>query len=416
MSRKPTQSPIKRPSTSAYKKPQPRASLPWGWVIGIARILLIATATGLFLRNRSVAQTPPTTTQVTAQTNSVATSVAATVQALSSNPANSQTTASSQTTPVNATVPPSTTIPATFPDIETAVTVNIQRDENVDPITGMTTWTEPASRGEISIRLRLADSTPVDAYISIHQQTADVSGNPAYGDKIEGGWSGDDGILTKPIPPDIYILDFDANGWPWSAQFTNHTILNGQRTNILFDYSLLTVGIRYADGQPADKYITVYLQESNVSGQAVEGRQASGGWCGDDGLITFPLTPGVYALAISNIDGYGIEDRFNHQLPGGGLYHATITLGRLVVETWNPDGSLAPNTYTQIFSLTQDAAGNTILGQRLANGRSDNTGQAIFNLTPGLYGIAYGDNIEFIDVPVQPGQTTIIHQTGYNIP
>lgn len=42
-----------------------------------------------------------------------------------------------------------------------------------------------------------------------------------------------------------------------------------------------------------------------------------------------------------------------------------------------------PSTSTnQIYSLTQDVTDNIILGQRMTNSHSDNTGQVIFDLTP----------------------------------
>jgi hypothetical protein len=64
-----------------------------------------------------------------------------------------------------------------------------------------------------------------------------------------------------------------------------------------------------------------------------------------DGLITFELTPGIYALDIPDVEGHDDWGRFNHNLPGGGMYKVILTLGRLVVETWNPDGTLATNKY-----------------------------------------------------------------------
>ena len=397
--RKPTRPPARRPSTSRYKS-QSQSSFPWVWVLGIMTTLVMFAAAGLFLRSQRSSSSPSSSvTNAPSTVQHVTTSVATT--ALGSTPSS------------NTAVSP-TTSPA-LPKIETAVTINIQRDEDVDPTTGIATWTEPASHSEISVRVRLADGTPMNEYVRIHKQTADVSGNPAYGDEIATGYTRDAGIFTEGVPADTYIVKFQTKGWSWDDQFSNHLVANGQRTNILFDVSLFTVGIRYADGEPVNEYVHIHLQEDNVSGQPVEGNEAASGYTDDDGLVTFMLTPGVYAVRISHLHGYDTWGRFDHQLPGGGIYNLTVTLGRLIVETWNPDGSLATNIYTKIHTLDQDASGNIILGKQIASAYSDNTGKAIFDLTPGLYGISY-DNTEFVSIPVQPSQITTIHQTGYTIP
>ncbi len=265
--------------------------------------------------------------------------------------------------------------------------------------------------------IRRADGVALDEYVSIRRQGTDVSGNPvSEGSRVADGWTGEDGIFAEGVPPDTYILDFDANGWPWTAQFANHVVAAGQRTNVLFDLSLLTVGVRYADGNPADKYVKVFLQDTNVSGDPVEGSTAEDGWSSDDGLITFELTPGTYAIKISDVAGYDTWGRFDHAVPGGGNYTVILTLGRLAVETWNLDGTLATGVYVKVYELATDSSGNSVFAESVDAHSSDNTGRAVFDLTPGMYGVQVGQELEFVDIPVQSGQMTIVKQTGYTIP
>ena len=302
-------------------------------------------------------------------------------------------------------------------EIAPAIQVNVQRDPDVDPVTGIATWTEPAAQSELRVLVRRADGAPLDKYVSGYRQGADVSGNPVQeGRRVFGQWSGDNGIVTAAVPPGTYILDFSADGWPWTAQFANHVVAAGQRTNVLFDVSLLTVGLRYADGRPADKYVRVYLQAADVSGAQVEGRSVDGKWTGENGLATFAVTPGMYALEVSGVDGYDDWGRFDHQVPGGGNYTVVLTLGRLSVETWNADGTLATDVYVQIYKLVPDSRGVSVFGRSVANRNSDNTGRAVFDLTPGWYGVRIGRDLEFVDVPVQSGQITMVNQSGYILP
>jgi hypothetical protein len=142
----------------------------------------------------------------------------------------------------------------------------------------------------------------------------------------------------------------------------------------------------------------------------------NGSWTGEDGLITFELTPGVYAIQVPDIRGYDTWGRFDHNLPGGGIYTVILTLGRLDVETWNPNGTLATDMYVQVFRLVPDSQGVSAFGRSVTSRFSDNTGKAAFDLTPGFYGVRVGNDLEFVDVPVQPGQITIVNRSGYTLP
>lgn len=238
------------------------------------------------------------------------------------------------------------------PTPNTAVQINVQCDPEVDAVTGVATWTDPSTQSELRVLLRRADGTPLDKYVSGYHQGADVSGNPVQeGRAVLGKWSGDSGIVTAAVPPDTYILDFSVNGWPRTAQFANHVVAAGQRSNVLFDISLFTVGLRDADGNPVDKYVNVHLQASDVSGAPVEGNFVNGGWTGEDGLVTFELTPGMYAIQVSGISGYDTWERFDHNVPGGGNYTVVLILERLSVETWDADGTVETGVYLVFRTL-----------------------------------------------------------------
>jgi hypothetical protein len=98
------------------------------------------------------------------------------------------------------------------------------------------------------------------------------------------------------------------------------------------------------------------------------------------------------------------------------MYKVILTLGRLVVETWNPDGTLATNKYVQVYFLETDSMGNSALGDIVEDKWSNNTGQATFDLAPGFYGVEIDNEIQILDVPVQSEQVTTVDQTGYTLP
>jgi hypothetical protein len=356
---------ISRP-TPPRRLPQRRSApqLHWGLILGGGLVLLAVLIVGaILLRPRAGGNRPTPTTLATSAAvdtlDTVATAVAATVQAMATASVTSIPTTALTPTPVaTATLlPTATTLPSGAtpipPTSNAAIQVNVQRDPEVDAVTGIATWTEPSTQSELRVLLRRADGTPLDKYVGGYHQGGDVSGNPVQeGRSVLGKWTDDSGIVTIAIPPDTYILDFDVDGWPWTAQFANHIVAAEQRTNVLFDISLFTVGLRYADGSPVDKYVNVYLQATDVSGAPVEGKSVRGHWTGDDGLVTFELTPGVYAIQVSEIADYDTWGRFDHNVPGGGNYTAVLTLGRLSVETWNADGTVETGVYVQIYTLT----------------------------------------------------------------
>ncbi len=428
--RSPRRPPPRR--TRPSRRQAESGGLPWkGIIIGGTILIIIIGLAGTALLGLMMFQgvgttllsspsgPPPTPAAINAISTGIptpATAVAATVQAIppgSDTPTPIIPPAATQIANSDPTaVLPTAVAPADLA-IMPATNIESQRDEDVDPVTGIATWTEPASRSEIQIMLRRADSVPVDKYVKIYRQTTDVSGNPVEGDKVETGYTEKDGILIAGVAPDSYILKFSSEGWSWSEQLANHGVNSGQRTNILFDLSLLTVGVRYADGSPVNTYVRVYLQEADVSNQPVEGDLVGSDYTENDGLTTFELTPGPYALRIPNLIGYDNWGRFNHQLPGGGIYKVTLSLGRLAVETWQPDGSLGTDVFVKIHTLTTDAAGQSTFEQRIESQYSDNTGRATFDLTPGLYGVQVGQSIQFVDIPIQPGQVTVVKQSGY---
>ena len=403
----PRRAPTRRPPPPSPRERANRSSSSLPWAVIIGGVCLIAGGIIAWPRIRNTARPTP---------DAVATSVASTVQAMATVSGIVAPTPAS-TTAATAVLPSPTPSSAVAPTTSPATHITTQRDEDVDPVTGIAAWTEPAAGSEIRVMLRRADGTPLNEYVQAHRQGSDVSGNPvAEGRRVFGEWTGEDGIVTEGVAPGAYIIDFDADGWPWTEQFANLVVAAGQRTSVLFDLGLLTVGLRYADGIPANEYVSVFLQETNVSGVPVEGDKAASEWTSDDGLVTFELTPGAYALTISDIKGYDDWGRFNHDLSGGGTYTVILTLGRLVVETWNPDGTLATDVYVRVYTLDTDSTGSSVFGDAVDDEWSGNTGQAIFDLTPGLYGIEIDGEIQMLDVPVQSEQVTVVNQTGYTIP
>jgi hypothetical protein len=68
------------------------------------------------------------------------------------------------------------------------------------------------------------------------------------------------------------------------------------------------------------------------------------------------------------------------------------------------------------YALTPDSRNVSVFDDPVKGQYSDNSGRAVFDLTPGLYGVQIGQEFEFIDIPVEPGQTTTVNRDGYVTP
>jgi hypothetical protein len=64
-----------------------------------------------------------------------------------------------------------------------------------------------------------------------------------------------------------------------------------------------------------------------------------------------------------------------------------VRLGRLSVAIRKSDGTVATGQYVALYRQKADAAGNPILGDRVAEGRTDNTGIWIADITAGMYAL-----------------------------
>jgi hypothetical protein len=200
----PRKPPNRRSSPSRRNAPRQQGStLPWTMIVGGVVILLACGIAAVLVGLPWWRQSRATPTRVAFTPDEIATSVAATMQAMPTSVGSgvSATATPNPATPTpNATVgatgvaPTPTTSPGVGPTISPAIDITLQRDEDVDPATGISTWTEPAAGSEIRVMIRRADGTPLDKFVSAYPQGTDVSGNPvAEGSRVFGEWTGDDG-------------------------------------------------------------------------------------------------------------------------------------------------------------------------------------------------------------------------------
>ena len=181
----------------------------------------------------------------------------------------------------------------------------------------------------------------------------------------------------------------------------------------------IRVEIRYAEGSPKrNSWVGVYRQKTDVSGNPVKDDRVASGRTDDTGAIFFALEPDTYAVELGDMTGYGWGNEFNYAVNGGQVTVLSLTLAQLVIGVRNADGLAVEGRWTGIYWQKPDVSGNPVKGDRVASGRTDNTGTIVYNLTPGIYAAEIGDiagNLwgdEMNHPVVSGGQTTILVTLG----
>lgn len=181
------------------------------------------------------------------------------------------------------------------------------------------------------------------------------------------------------------------------------------------DNGELRVIIRTPDDKPhIGTYVAISKQKTDLNNQPIRGEHAGSLRTDDTGTATISLPPGTYGV-YPDISGYPWKAiNFNLQVEADKRTTVIIVPSQLVIVIRRADRSLITNSYVSVSTQKVDANGNPLPDQRVLDGRTQDTGAIILNLTPGNYAIyleaARGEDWGMLDNELPPAT-----QVTYNV-
>jgi len=274
-----------------------------------------------------------------------------------------------------------------------------------------------AGLGRLTVLVRNGLGEPIkDQYVRLYSQKKDLSGAWVIDQSLKDGYTDNAGQVNFEAGPGNYIVRSDFRGY----NFGNATdvqgqvdvpVQAGQTTQITISLGRLMVGFLRGDNSVVEgQYVRIYMQKQDLAGNWVVADSPSDGHTDNSGVIYFNLTPGNYIVA-SDFQGYNwgnagdVEGMASVAVQPGQETRLIYALGQLAVGLVDANGQPQADQYIRIYQQVKDVNGNPAAGDEASNGRTDNTGQVVFNLTAGSYALRIGDNILY-DVPVESGRIT----------
>ena len=270
----------------------------------------------------------------------------------------------------------------------------------------------------LSVNFYYGDGKPIEnVYVTVYTQTKDFSGNSITDDSVSDGRTNEAGAIIFEVPAGTYVVSAKFNGYTWGNAIdvngqTDIQVENGQQTRMVARLSRLQVGFVYADGSMVEnKYVQVYKQEEDISGQWVATDSYIDGRTDNSGMCEFDLAAGNYIVQ-TKFDGYNWGDTIgnskgeaNIPLESGNITRLIMQLGRMVVAVRDASGNPVDNKYVQVLYQENDLNGNPVAGSQVIDGRTKNTGTAEFDLTPGIYTVRIDKTYSY-DIVVETGKVT----------
>ncbi len=189
----------------------------------------------------------------------------------------------------------------------------------------------------------------------------------------------------------------------------------------------LDVYLYRGDGSAiSNKYVTVHTQKSDLSGNWVTDERVCTGYTDNAGRVQCDLVAGHY-IVVAEFSGYNwgsASDKYGEAdipVEQGSRTQMVLRLGRLRVGFVRGDGSVVNNKYVTVHTQRKDITDEWVTDNRVGTGYTDNTGEVVFDLTPGNYVIAsefngynWGDAVGTMgesNIPVKAGEVTqlVVH-------
>ncbi len=287
---------------------------------------------------------------------------------------------------------------------------------------GVVIQTQPGSgigsgQGRLVFQARDGSGAPlVDLYVTVSTQKKDLAGSWVVDKRVDTEYTDNTGQAGFDLAPGNYIISVDFRGYNWGNAGdvkgqADVPVQAGQITQLQASFGRLKVGFLRGDGSIInDQYISIYTQKKDLAGKWVRDEQVDTEYTDNSGTAFFNLAPGLYIVA-SEFRGYNwgsagdVQGMSSVVLLPGQETPLIISLGQVAVGLLRADGQPRVDQYVEVFLQSTDITGKPVLGDRVDSEYTDNTGQAIFNLTPGMYVIKVDDQILF-NVPVESGRIT----------
>ena len=280
--------------------------------------------------------------------------------------------------------------------------------------------------GKLIFSLRDGDGKPVaQKYFCIYSQKKDLSGKWVVDQRINCDGTDNTGSKGFDLDPAHYIVQSDLDGYNWGTSGdvkgqADVIVESGRTTQVTLSLSKLLVGFIRGDMSViSNKYVQVYTQKKDLANNWVMGDRVDSGNTDNSGAISFMLTPGYYIVS-SDLPGYNWGNEVdakgvtNVALQPGRSIQVVVGLGQLVVGLVDAGGQPLSNKYVKVSTQKKDASGKPSIKESVDSGNTDNSGQAIFNLTPGDYAVEVGDQVIY-NVSVISGKITTTNGSTFKV-
>jgi len=331
--------------------------------------------------------------------------------AVSTEVVTSQTTATLTTQPTPTLEPSSTTTPI-------QQTVTTMDADQVALGSGVTIKTMESGPQGIAAYFYDGNGNPIqNKYVRVYSQQQDLSGKWVTKEYVDDARTITTGMAEFNLPAGEYLIESDFYGYNWGTAGdvngqASILVESGRQSQLVLRLGILRIGFVRADGKVvSNKYVRVYTQQKSISDQWVSDDYVTDGRTDNSGVAEFHLTPGNYVVEAS-FDGYNwgnavdLMGEANIPVKPGEVTQLVIHLGRLVVAVKDAGGNPLNNKYIRVYLQERDINGKSSVGDYVTDGRTDATGTATFDLTPGEYCVEFAEKT-ICDLQLEARKTTL---------
>ncbi len=284
-----------------------------------------------------------------------------------------------------------------------------------------------SEKGKLIFMVNDGNGQPVsEGYIRVYSQKKDLSGNWVIDRELYSDSLSNAGTAEFDLDSGNFIVRANFYGYNWGTAGdvkgqADVPVQAGQVTRVRLSLGILTVGFLQADKTVLDnKYVKIWTQKKDIAGNWVAGDEVNSYSTDNTGTVSFLLSPGHYLIA-SDLPGYNwgtATDRdgmASVAVRPGQTSQVIVNLGQLVIGLTDASGQPIKGKYVKIYTQKPDAAGYAAPDGTVFTDSTDNSGQVVYNLTPGLYAMKIDDQIIY-NIPVESGKITRSDGSSFSAP
>jgi hypothetical protein len=157
--------------------------------------------------------------------------------------------------------------------------------------------------GRLTVGVKDADGQPVSGrWVGVYYQKKDLEGNSVKGDRFLDERTDNTGLISWDVTAGSYAVEIrDVLGNIWGEEM-NHQVNSGETSKVILTLGRLTVGLKDAEGNPIQsRWVGVYYQDLDVSGNPAKGQRFADGRTDNTGLVSWNLTAGRYVVEVEKV-------------------------------------------------------------------------------------------------------------------